>query len=110
MKNFLNGGKMIEQKNKEELKIDENIQVYVDGSYHKDKNLTGAGVVVLYKENVYKKSFTVPTEEHHSWNIDGECHAVLEALRICSGETPIDNAKIVAKNITINYDYTGIEK
>lgn len=105
-----NEEKQTVEKTVEELKIDENIQVYVDGSYNKDNNLTGAGVVVIYKNNIYKKSFVVATEEGHSWNIDGECYAALEALKICSGEVPIEDTKIIAKNITINYDYMGIEK
>lgn len=95
-------------KNDTELK--DSIQVYVDGSYNRITNLTGAGVVVLYNDKVYKKAFLVETEEEHSWNIDGECHAVLEALRICTGEVLIDDVKIEEKNITINYDYLGIEK
>ena len=86
------------------------VQVYVDGSYNKDNNLTGAGIVIIYKDKVYKKSFVVPTEEDHSWNIDGECHATLKALEICSGEELIEDTKIIAKNININYDYLGIEK
>ena len=89
---------------------DEIINVYVDGSYNKDNNLTGAGIVILYNERIYKKAFGVITEEEHSWNIDGECHAVLEALRICTGEVIIDDFKIEGKNITISYDYMGIEK
>lgn len=101
-----------EQKVKEQKTIstEENVQVYVDGSYNKEKNLTGAGVVIILGDHVYKKSFVVKTEEVHSWNIDGECHATLEALRICSGETTIEDITILAKNITINYDYNGIEK
>lgn len=101
-----------EQKTKEQktLWTEENVQVYVDGSYNKEKNLTGAGVVIILGGQVYKKSFVVKTEEGHSWNIDGECHATLEALKICSGETTIEDITISAKNITINYDYMGIEK
>lgn len=90
----------------EELKV----QIYVDGSYNKDNNLTSGGVVILYNEKIYKKAFLVPTEEDHSWNIDGECNAVLEALRICAGETDIEGVKIMARDIVINYDYLGIEK
>jgi ribonuclease H-related protein len=93
------------------LAINENvIQVYVDGSYNKDTDLTGAGVVIIYKDAVYKKSFLVKTEEDHSWNIDGECHAALEAIRICVGESEIEGIKIKENNIVINYDYLGIEK
>lgn len=89
---------------------DDAIHVYVDGSYNKDNNLTGAGVVVLSNGKIYKKGFLVETEEEHSWNIDGECHAVLEALKICSGEVEIEDIVLEHKNIIINYDYAGIEK
>lgn len=85
-------------------------QVYVDGSYNKDKNLTGAGVVVVLNDEVLKKSFRVETEEGHSWNVNGECHAALESLRICSGISTIQGKTVLSKNVTINYDYEGIEK
>lgn len=82
----------------------------MDGSYNKDNNLTGAGIVILHGDKIYKKAFLVPTEDDHSWNIDGECYATLEALKICSGISTIENTKIEAKEIVINYDYMGIEK
>ncbi len=94
----------------ENTEKDNVIQVYVDGSYNKDNNLTGAGIVLLYGGEIHKKAFIVDTEEDHSWNIDGECHATLEALKICSGEAEIDGKIIVVKNIVLNYDYMGIEK
>jgi len=89
---------------------DDNLQVYVDGSYSKKNDLTGAGVVILYGGEIYKKSFRVKTDDDHSWNIDGECNAALEAIRLCSGEEAIGGTIIKATNITINYDYAGIEK
>lgn len=93
------------------IDTDANVQVYVDGSYNKENDTTGAGIVIVINDQkLYKKSFIVPTEKGHSWNIDGECHATLEALRICSGKSLIEDTVIIARNITINYDYMGIEK
>ena len=88
----------------------DSVEIYVDGSYSKDTDLTGSGIVIKANGIIYKKSFVVPTEDDHSWNIDGECHAVLESLKICGGESGIENKTINSRNITINYDYLGIEK
>lgn len=94
----------------EKEKVRNSVQIFVDGSYNKDTNLTGAGIIILYNEEILKKAFLVKTEEEHSWNINGECHAVLEALAICVGKELIGDMTIDEKYIVINYDYLGIEK
>lgn len=88
------------------------INIYVDGSYNKDTNKTGAGVVIILEDGkVLEKAFPVPIEADHSWNINGECHAVLNALRIVSNEIILEEEiDIKDNNIIINYDYLGIEK
>lgn len=86
------------------------IQIYVDGSYNKETNKTGAGIVIIEGQEILKKSILVKTEADHSWNIDGECHAVLEALSIVSGKSIIQGKTINYKDVMINYDYLGIEK
>lgn len=87
------------------------IQAYVDGSYSRVTNKTsGAVAIITDSGEVLKKSFIVQTEEGHSWNIDGECHAALMALKIITGEEPIGDEKFESKDITLNYDYVGIEK
>jgi hypothetical protein len=42
------------------------VSVYVDGSYNKSNNLTGAGIVIIHGDRIYKKAFLVETEENHS--------------------------------------------
>lgn len=86
------------------------VHAYVDGSYDRDSDRIGAGIAILYCGNIYTKSFEVPPQLGHAWNIDGECHATIEALRICTGEIDIQDVNIKETDITLNYDYEGIEK
>jgi len=44
----------------------DSVEIYVDGSYSKDTDLTGSGIVIIANGIIYKKSFMVPTEDNHS--------------------------------------------
>lgn len=79
------------------------IEVYVDGSYDRETNKAGAGIVIITGITLLKKSIPIEIGEKHSWNIEGETAAVIEALKIIEREN-------LEGKITINYDYEGIEK
>jgi len=77
------------------------IIAYVDGSYNKDKNIYGSGVLLLSK-NIEKEISKTGNDEImlEMWNVAGE---------VCAAMIAIEEAiKLGFKKIIIYHDYTGI--
>lgn len=76
-------------------------KAYVDGSYNNHK--VGYGAVIIHKNKVKIELFgSVPKEFSHSRQVGGELFAVMQVVQWCQKE------KI--PEITINFDYWGIQK
>ncbi|MCS1382746.1 ribonuclease H family protein [Lysinibacillus sphaericus] len=83
---------------------DNDILVYVDGSYSKLKKSAGFGCVFV-QNNIVIKTISQPVEideEDNLWNVSAEIQGVLEAVRW--------SIKHKLKKIYIFYDYEGLEK
>jgi len=86
---------------KEELK-DSAAIAYVDGSYNKELNLYGSGIVFIssIEHNEFSRTGSDPIMLK-MWNVAGETEASMFAIQYA-----IDHGY---KELTIYYDYTGIE-
>lgn len=82
---------------------------FVDGSYNPKIEFVG-GAFIYVKDGVIKESIGInsyadPTDPKEDWssmrNVAGEIKAVLEVLKFCKNKH--------IKNITICYDYQGLE-
>jgi len=78
------------------------VEIYVDGSFSKDIGKFAGWAFVVVQDGVehFNKN-GLTKEEAKSWNVDGEVYATIEGIKYC-----IDNN---IKEVTICYDYTGIE-
>ena len=87
---------------KSELLSYDKAVVYVDGSFNKDTNLYGSGIVFI-AEGEYKEFSFHGNEENmlKMWSVAGEVCAAMKAVQYA-----IENNY---KEITIYYDYNGIE-
>jgi ribonuclease HI len=86
-----------------------NIQAYVDGSYDPRKRLYGFGIVIYIDGAIEPLKISnkgVVPGFLEMRNVGGELHAVIILLSLC--REVIGSKEI--ENITIHYDYTGIEK
>lgn len=75
-------------------------KAYTDGSYNKNKNITGFGVVII-KNNSVISEFSGIVPDTTMWQIEGELTAVMEAVKYCEKEN--------IPKIIICFDYTGCE-
>lgn len=85
-----------------------NIQIYTDGSYLPQyPGYSGWGFIILDDDEniIHKDCGNVVCE---SRNIDGECHAVINALVYVCNNLETQFKELV--NIKIFYDYIGLEK
>jgi len=78
------------------------LEIYVDGSYA--GGVTGYGVVILQNGAVIDELFGAvdPAEVNGTYQVAGELGAVKEALKWCRTHS--------AREVSIFYDYLGIEK
>lgn len=91
-----------DKNNKDEEIIHPECFAYVDGSYNDNKKIYGYGVVLSNKNLLYEYSGTGNNEEMLSMrNVSGE---ILGAMRAIN-----EAIKFNIKEITIYYDYKGIE-
>lgn len=82
----------------------ENVIAYVDGSFNKNTNIYGYGVVLLYNGQSFEyKGCGNDPEAAKSRNVAGELNGAMRAIT--------ETLKIIPKpkSITIYYDYSGIE-
>jgi ribonuclease HI len=84
----------------------DDIEIYVDGSFQVEANAIGYGVVIVQNEQVVKELLGQPptTEEPsllESYQIAGEIYGVRAAIEWCQ--------KNNVEKVTIAYDYTGLE-
>lgn len=83
------------------------LNAYTDGSYSKNKpEIYGWSSIIYQNENVIKTLNGVGDQFIESWQIGGECEAVLQTMKHILNH--IDNYNISVLNI--HYDYIGIEK
>ncbi|NLJ48204.1 MAG: ribonuclease HI, partial [Candidatus Atribacteria bacterium] len=76
-------------------------KAYVDGSYYNHK--VGYGAVIIRNNKIENELFgRVPKEFSHSRQVGGELFAVLQVVQWCQKEN--------IPEITINFDYWGIQK
>ena len=85
------------------VKVLDTIYAYVDGSFDKDRELYGSGVVFLDDSNNVVDEFSKQGEDiHRKWNVAGECEASITAIE--------EAIKRDAKEIVIFHDYEGVAK
>lgn len=102
-KNWLEGNDC--EIKKETCKINKDkIVVFVDGSYNKETNTAGYGLLIAKGDEILLKDFS--SFQNHpyneSWNVFGELKGTMKAIELA-----------VANDFTeliIAYDYNGIEK
>lgn len=83
------------------------LNVYTDGSYSKNKpDVYGWGVAIYKNNELIKILNGVGNQFIESWQIGGECEAVIQVMQHVLNN--IDHYNISILNI--NYDYLGIEK
>lgn len=91
--------------NGEILKGHKSLTVFTDGSYNRNAKRSGYAIIYLGGDKellgVQYGGFT-PEEGENGWNVNAELNAVMTAV-----ETAITAG---AEEITINYDYIGVEK
>ncbi|MDI9595264.1 MAG: reverse transcriptase-like protein [Atribacterota bacterium] len=76
-------------------------EAYVDGSYYNHK--VGYGAILIHKNKIKNELFgSVPKEFSHSRQVGGELFAVIQVVKWCQ--------KKGIPEITINFDYWGIQK
>lgn len=90
-----------EQEKIEEIE-DYDITAYIDGSYNESKNIFSYGGVYFYRNKKYEFAYKGEDKELVALrNVSGELKATIFVMDFA--------LKVKAKNILINYDYTGIE-
>ncbi|GAB6189013.1 hypothetical protein JCM30566_07520 [Marinitoga arctica] len=95
--------KDLTQEKKHEVKTNNCLKIYIDGSYDNNLKKFGSGFIVIKEDNVekYWKGFAYEKFLKHR-NVAGEIFAALLAFEYAKQEN--------LKCIEINYDYEGIEK
>lgn len=95
----------VEQKEsvvKEEKPLEDVVMVYVDGSYKKDIDAIGYGVVFTKNNEVlFKDCGRVQTSDTTERNVTGEIYAMIRTIQLCVAND--------IKDIIVCYDYKGIE-
>lgn len=79
------------------------VKIYVDGSYNDSRKLTGWGFVVVKDGTLIHKNSGVITDEDVTamHQVGGELMASMEAIWYCKCNS--------LKDVTIVYDYKGVE-
>lgn len=74
---------------------------YVDGSYNKEKNIYGSGIVFFYEEKQLNLSRKGEDQEMlQMWNVAGEVEAAMYAMTLAKN--------LGLRRLTIYHDYNGI--
>jgi len=94
--------KVLEANIEEEITIHPECFAYVDGSYNDVKKLYGYGIVLINKDKKYEFSGSDNEKDMLSMrNVSGEILGSMRAIK--------EAEKLGIKEITIYYDYKGIE-
>lgn len=100
---YLNGTETsVKEKKTEKITVPNGVLVaYVDGSYNKEKQIYGSGVVLFFKDES-KEIYEAGDDEVmlKMWNVAGEVNAAMLAI-----EYGIENG---FEKVIIHHDYTGI--
>lgn len=78
------------------------IEIYTDGSNIKDKKVSWAFIVVSNDKIIYKENGIAPKQYNDSRNINGEVHAVINALKYCKSND--------INEVKIYHDYIGLSE
>ncbi|WP_055078819.1 ribonuclease H1 domain-containing protein [Lagierella massiliensis] len=99
--NFINGEKSLNREVEHHDVFDDELVVYVDGSYNVKTNVCGYGVVFLLKHEVKEHFGRVQRPEYAQYrNVTGEIYATIYAIKKA--------IEMGFKKIHIHYDYAGI--
>lgn len=100
---FLND-QIIKEIDEQNIIDEETIEIYVDGSFSKEKKYYGSGWVAVVDDEPYeKKSFSGNDSRYvDSWQVAGEVLASLDAIQWAIEQN--------YKKVVIYHDYEGIEK
>ena len=99
--NFISGEKALNREVEHHDVPDDELVVYVDGSYNVKTNVCGYGVVLLLKDGVKEHFGRVQRPEYAQYrNVTGEIYATIYAIKKA--------IEMGFKKIHIHYDYEGI--
>ena len=85
------------------ISTEDELHIYVDGSFDESKGKYGSGVVIIEPNKIKKVCFNGNQPEYLSMrNVSGEIKAAEYAMRYC--------IKNNIKTLNLYYDYEGIEK